>query len=293
MTAAGSTVQRAELSLKVDGVRLALVEFPVGTDRPVGAVLLVHGSGCGFECWDVPFAGYSVAAALASAGLAVFALQCRGYAGSDAVPGRQVDTAGLVADMGAAMAWIATERNHRTISLVGHSSSGAAVLLVAAAGAARLGRIAVIGTPYARMHEAFAPYIGQIMEQYDRSNDGYIENSHHQTIEERLDAPETRVVDWYRKLITERYRRIPGAILADHLRMPAEGCAGAVRAPTMVINGAREYVVDRLDASRLFAEIAAQDKTYVQLPGSYHLPFLEPKGARGLGSALSYWLSRP
>ncbi|MAF46803.1 MAG: alpha/beta fold hydrolase [Rhodospirillales bacterium] len=272
-----------------DGVMLSIVEKSNGGDkRP--KILLVHGSGCGWEYWDVPLNDYSIMDGLARDGFSVYALNCRGYGESDRPDGRTITVPRLAKDA-AIVAGEICEPGEK-IGLVGHSSSGIVVLMAAAETPGLWSGLALLGTPYRRINPQFEAYASQMIKAAETEGEDTVPNSHHLEIETRLNDPEDEIIDWYKDLISKIYPRIPAAIFAHVAENPTIPLIPDIQVPTLLINGSNEYVVDAEDALDLLTDLGSDDKGVVILPGSYHLPFLEKQGHGDLLACLKFWFSR-
>ncbi|MBO33744.1 MAG: hypothetical protein CMM74_12345 [Rhodospirillaceae bacterium] len=271
-----------------DGVNLSVVE-KTNSEHGQPKILLVHGSGCGWEYWDVPIRDYSIMKDLANHGSTVYAMECRGYGRSDRVDGRTVTAERLAADVVA----IANEirDNGEQVGLVGHSSSGAVVLTAAAKSPDVWSRMAILGAPYRVINPQFQVYASQMIEAAQSDGKDMVPNTHHLEIESRLNEPEDDVVDWYKEIITTRYPLIPAAVFADVIENPAIPLIPRIKVPTLLINGSNEYVINLEDSLNLLNDLGSNDKGGVVLPSSYHLPFLEKKGHRDLLNCLQFWFS--
>ena len=272
-----------------DGVNLSVVEKITGSNSR-HKILLVHGSGCGWEYWDVPLNNYSIMDGLAKHGFAVYALECRGYGRSDRPDGRTITVARMAADV----ALVAHEicGTDEKIGLVGHSSSGIVVLLAGAETSGIWSRLAVLNAPYRRINPQFEAYASQMIKAAETEGNDTVPNGHHLEIETRLNEPEDKIIDWYKDLISVSYPRIPAAVFTDVVENPTIPLIPDVHVPTLLINGSNEYVVDPADALDLLNDLGVDDKGVVILPGSYHLPFLEKRGHRDLLDYLKFWFSR-
>jgi len=281
---------KREFTVKADdGVILSVVEKSCGgAGRP--KILLVHGSGCGWEYWDVPLNNYSIMDGLAEDGFAVYALECRGYGRSDRPDGRTITAARMAKD--AALVAGEISGQGEKIGLVGHSSSGILVLMAAAKTPDFWARLAVLGAPYRHINPQFEAYASQMIKAAETGGEDTVPNGHHIEIESRLNEPEDEILEWYKELITASYPRIPAAVFADVVENPTISLIPDVQVPTLLINGSNEYVVDPADALDLLNDLGTDDKGVVILPGSYHLPFLEKHGHRDLLACLQFWFSR-
>ncbi|MBT5940022.1 MAG: alpha/beta hydrolase [Rhodospirillaceae bacterium] len=272
-----------------DGVTLSVIEKSSGeADQP--KILLVHGSGVGWEYWDVPLNNYSVMDNLAAAGFDVFALECRGYGRSDKPDGRTITSDRLAEDT----ALVAREISPagERVGLVGHSSSGIVILMAAAKSSDLWSRMVIIGAPYQRLNPQFEAYAAQMIKAAEEEGEDTVPNGHHLEIEKRLNQPEQDIVKWYKGLVSAVYPRIPAAIFHDVIENPSKDLIPSVVIPTLLVNGSNDYVVDPGDALDLLNDLGAADKGEVILPGSFHLPFLEKKGHQDLISCLNFWFSR-
>ena len=212
-------VERRDFTVSAeDGVTLSIVEKSTG-EREQPKILLVHGSGCGWEYWDVPVRDYSIMDGMALEGFNVYAMECRGYGRSDRVDGRTVTAERMAADAAIVARSIATE--DEKVGLVGHSSSGADVLTAAAKYDRLWSRLVVLGAPYKVINPQFQAYASQMIEAAEQGGEDTVPNGHHLEIETRLNEPEEDVVSWYKELISSTYPRIPAAVFLDVVENPA------------------------------------------------------------------------
>ncbi len=177
-------VERRDFTVSAeDGVTLSIVEKSTG-EREQPKILLVHGSGCGWEYWDVPVRDYSIMDGMALEGFNVYAMECRGYGRSDRVDGRTVTAERMAADAAIVARSIATE--DEKVGLVGHSSSGAVVLTAAAKYDRLWSRLVVLGAPYKVINPQFQAYASQMIEAAEQGGEDTVPNGHHLEIETRL-----------------------------------------------------------------------------------------------------------
>jgi len=257
------------------------------------AVLLVHGSGVGIEYWDIPIRDYSIMDYLAQKGIDVYAVECRGYGESSKPNGMQVNAASIASDLKPVIAAIAKRSGVSSVSLVGHSSGGTAVLVAAGTYPEVLDRMVLMGTRYKKVNPQFVAYATKVIDAAKEPGKDYVANTHYLDVEKRLDAYDEDVVSWYKKLVAEKYGLMPGGIYPDSvLNNPGEPFVSKMKVPTLILNGSREYVVDLDDNVAMFADLGTPDKAMVIHPGGYHLMFLEKHGHVAIQEALYFWLSK-
>lgn len=257
------------------------------------AVLLVHGSGVGYEYWDIPIRDYSIMDYLAQRGIDVYAVQCRGYGESSKPNGMQVNAASIASDLKAVVAAVAKRSGVGRVSLVGHSSGGTAALVAAGTYPDLLDRMVLMGTRYKKVNPQFVAYATKVIDAAKEPGKDYVANTHYLDVQKRLDAYDEDVVSWYKKLVAEKYGLMPGGIYPDSvLNNRAEPFVSAMKIPTLILNGSREYVVDLADNNAMFADLGTPDKAMVIHPGGYHLMFLERTGHVAIQEALYFWLSK-
>lgn len=282
-----------ELFLTLEtGVELMVAEEPPET-APLGkAVILIHGSGVGWIYWDIPYKDYSVMGYLASRGLHVYAVECRGYGRSTKPNGLEVTAATIANDTCALMHVLQERTGHSRFSVVGHSSGGTVALLTAGLCPELIERMVLIGTPYRQISQQFLPYAETLAAMVREPGKDYVPNLHYHDVEQRLDVHDPAIVAWYKSAVAEAYAQIPGGIFPDLLNSPATTVMEQLEIPTLLLNGSNEYVVDASDVEAMFHDLKTPDKANVVLPGGYHLLFVEERGHRGLQESLFYWLTR-
>jgi len=273
-----------------DGQPLEVYSLPAAGTSSGRSVLLVHGSGCGWEYWDAPAPATGIMRYLSERGHAVFALQSRGYGDSAVADGRRVNAASIADDLEAVCRAIAPGAS---VCLAGHSSGGYPVMKFAARQPERVARIAVLGMPFRAISAGFAGYLAMTLASLDPAGNGYVENSHHRDLASRIGRSHPAVMEWYRSLVERRYRRIPAGVLADVADLPSAAQPEAVHAATMVVQGQLDHVPAAGDGAALFEAIASCDKSLVTVPGSWHLPFLEIEGSARVAALLDAWFRLP
>ena len=90
------------------------------------AILLVHGSGVGYRCFDIPVADYSLMSHLAGEGHTVYAVDQRGYGGSSNPSGLGVRAETSASDLVSVLGAIRSETGVQQVAcraLVGRPGS--------------------------------------------------------------------------------------------------------------------------------------------------------------------------
>ncbi len=275
------------------GMKLLVVAQIPQTGRLGQAILLVHGSGVGWEYWDVPFRDHSVMNYLARKGLDVYAVQCRGYGKSTKPNGMTVTAANIAADLKSVIVDIMKRSKVSKVSIAGHSSGGTVVLVAAGTYPELLDRMVIIGTRYKKINPQFVAYATKMIEQAKEPGKDYVDNTHYLDVEKRLDAHDEDVVAWYKKLVGENYRLMPGGIYPDSVgKNPGMPFVATMKVPTLILNGSKEYVVQLDDVFDMFADLGTSDKAMIIQPGGYHLMFLERRGHVGLQESIFFWMTK-
>ncbi|MGQ9646329.1 MAG: alpha/beta hydrolase [Thermodesulfobacteriota bacterium] len=109
---------------------------------------MVHGSGAGWEYWDVPLKDHSFMDDLARRGFDVYAVQCRGYGKSTKPNGMTVTAVNIAGDLKSVIADIMKRSKVNKVSIAGHSSGGTVALVAAGTSPELLERMVIIGTCY-------------------------------------------------------------------------------------------------------------------------------------------------
>jgi alpha-beta hydrolase superfamily lysophospholipase len=290
----GAEVVRKEFFVDAEtGMRLLVVAKIPQAGRLGQAVLLVHGSGVGWEYWDIPLRDYSVMDYLAGRGLDVYAVQSRGYGKSTKPNGMTVTAANIAADLKSVVADIMKRSNVNKVSMAGHSSGGTVALVAGGTYPELLDRMVIIGTRYKKINPQFVAYATKMIEQASEPGKDYVNNTHYLDVEKRLDAHDEDVVAWYKKLVGENYRLMPGGIYPDSVgKNPAALFVPTMKVPTLLLNGSKEYVVELDDSFDMFRDLGPSDKAMIIQPGGYHLMFLERKGHVGLQESIFFWVTK-
>jgi alpha-beta hydrolase superfamily lysophospholipase len=284
-----------ELEFFVDtepGIRL-MVASKIPKEHRLGkAVVLVHGSGVGWIYWDIPMENYSIMDYLFKRGLDVYAVECRGYGKSTKPNGLSVTAKAMAKDLKSIIATITKRSGVTKVSVVGHSSGGTVLMVAAGMYPELLDRMVLIGTPYKAINPLFQGYATQVVRTAREPGKDYVPNLHYKDIQNRLDAHDKNVVDWYKAVVGEKYSVMPAGILPDIMENPGASLVPAMQIPTLIFNGAKEYVVESTDSMALFADMGAQDKAFIVQPNSFHLPYLEKRGHIGLQQSIHFWVTK-
>jgi alpha-beta hydrolase superfamily lysophospholipase len=274
------------------GMRL-MVTSKIPKEKRLGrVVVLVHGSGVGWIYWDIPFRGYSVMDYLVERGLDVYAMECRGYGKSTKPNGLSVTAKAMAKDLKAVIARIVKRSGVTKLSAAGHSSGGTVLMVGAGMYPELFDRMILIGTPYKTINPMFREYATQMIQAAAEPGKDYVPNRHYHDIENRLDAYDKDVVAWYKSVVEKDYRVMPGGILPDVIENPGAPFVPKITVPTLLLIGAKEYVVEVADSIALFKDIGAQDKALIVQPDSFHLPHLENRGHVGLQESIYFWVTK-
>jgi alpha-beta hydrolase superfamily lysophospholipase len=274
------------------GVRLMVVSKTPKEERLGKAVVLVHGSGVGWIYWDIPIRDYSVMDYLAERGLDVYAVECRGYGKSTKPNGLSVTAEAMAKDLKVVFSTIVKRSGVTKVSAAGHSSGGTVLMLGACLCPEILDRMMLIGAPYKTINPQFREYAMQVIEAAREPGKDYVPNLHYKDIEKRLDAHDEDVVTWYKNVVEENYSTLPGGIFPSIIENPGASFVPRIQVPTLLFNGAKEYVVEGADSLALFTDIGAQDKGFIVQPNSFHLPYLEKRGHLGLQESIYFWVTK-
>ena len=292
-TAGAAEVARQEFYVTTDtGMKLMVVGKIPGSGRLGKAILLVHGSGVGWVCWDIPIRDYSIMDDLAKKGLDVYAVECRGYGKSTKPHGMEVSVTTTATDLKSVVAEIIKKSGVTKVSLAGHSSGGAVVLVAAGMVPEVVDRVILIGAPYKKIHPNFVAYATKVIEMGKEPGKDYVPNLHYKDVEKRLDAYDEDVVAWYKKVVQENYGLMPAGVYPDAIKNPGIPVVSTTKVPTLILNGSNEYVVDPEDALAMFKDLTAPDRAMVILPGGYHLMFIERRGHVGLQESIFFWVTK-
>ncbi len=258
-----------------------------------GAVLLVHGSGVGYRCWDLRTPGYSVLEALATRGFHAFAFDQRGYGDSGALEdGRDVRATTCAEDL-VAVADLAREvGGFERVSLVGHSWGGIVAAMFAARHPHLVDAVVIVGCPFRQVGREYQTVLDRIMEQV-RVAGSRVENSHHRDLGSRVIAAEHEVLSEYAHMVETHYPTMPAGVFLDIAELELASFAPSITAPTLLVAGAHDYVVDAADALEFLNALGADHAELTFLGRSKHLTFLETHEHLRLQESIAGWLHAP
>ncbi len=267
-----------------------MIEEKLSDFSPTNAVLLVHGAGVGCACWDLNIKDYSMMELLAREGLDVFAVDQRGYGKSTKLSGLTVTSEKSADDLKAVIDFIINLRHLEKVDIVGHSFGGMVAVCLAGKYPECIGKIVSIASPYKVINPGFQPILDGMVELAHKGV-AYAPNKHHLTLEEKLYSYEQEVVATYKGLIDQSYPEWPTGVFLDLVSLKYSEYIPDVSAPTLLINGALEYVVDLGDAAQCLNDLGAKQKALLVIGNAYHLVFLEEIAHKIVNQAVLGWLS--
>ena len=269
------------------GMTIYTVEKRLAGSSPRGAVLLIHGVGIGYICWDLNIEDYSLMELLAEEGFDVFAVDLRGYGKSTRPDGLTVNSETCADDLKAVIDFIGNLRHLERVDIVGHSFGGMVAVYLAGKYPECIERVVLIGYPYKVLHPDFQPVVDEMVK---LANAGVPYFSNELVFEEYLYSYEQEVVDIHRKLRDQLYPEWPMGIFLDIATLKNSDYIPAITAPTLLINGALEEVVDADDAMRCLNDLGAKEKAILVVGNAYHCVWLEKIAHRSIYEAVLGWL---
>jgi len=274
-TASGMTIYTFEKKLS---------DFDVRT-----AVLLIHGAGVGFACWDINVADYSIMELLAQQGFDVFAVDQRGYGKSTKPHGLTVTSETSADDLKFVIDHIRNLRQVEKVDIVGHSFGGMVAVCLAGKYPECIGKIVSMSSPYKVIGLSWKPFLDEMVRMAAKGF-SYLPNRHHLTLEEKIYAYQQKAVDAYKTLIDQVYSEWPTGVFSDLGSLTYSEYIPNVSAPTLLINGSLEYMVDPVDALHCLSDLGAKQKALFVVGNAYHLLFLEEIAHRSVNQAILAWL---
>ncbi len=283
-------IERSEHFVHVSsGVEIHVIEKRLSRSHPSSAVLLIHGVGVGSACWDLCIKDYSSMEFLACGGLDVFAVDQRGYGKSTKPSGLTVTSEQSAEDLISVISFVQRFRHIEKIDVVGHSFGGMVAFCLAGKYPESVKRVVAIGSPYKQVHHDFQEQLGVMAEMAQRGIP-YAPNEHHLTVEQKLYSFDPEIIDAYKRLIGSSYPEWPTGVFLDLKSFHHSKYIPKIVAPTLLINGALEYVVDPSDAVRCLHDLGAKQKALMVVGNAFHLVFLEETAHRIFSHAILGWL---
>jgi pimeloyl-ACP methyl ester carboxylesterase len=175
------------------------------------------------------------------------------------------------------------------VSLVAHSWGGVVAYEFAAGCPQCIDRMVIIGCPYRTLHSGFAA-VADAAIQLAKNGTGWVENRHHLLIAERTYSFEQPVMDWYTAMIARDYPLMPSGVFLEFDDWAYSRLIPEITAPTLLVAGADEYVVDRSDVLCCLDDLGAEEKDLLFIGHAAHLIFLEHDGHRRLNEAVAAWI---
>ena len=271
------------------GMTIYTLEKKLSDWSPSQAVLLVHGAGVGCACWDIDIKDYSLMGLLAREGFDVFAVDQRGYGKSTKPDGLTVTSEASADDLKSVIDFIKNLRHLEKVDIVGHSFGGMVAVCLAGKYPEHVGKIVSIGAPYTVINPSFQPIVDEFVEMANKGIP-YVPNKHHLTLEKKLYSYEQKVVDMHKDMVGRSYTEWPTGVFLDLKSLKYSKYIPNISAPTLLINGALEYVVDPDDAVQCLNDLGAKQKALLVIGNAYHLVWLEEIAHRSVNQAVLAWL---
>jgi pimeloyl-ACP methyl ester carboxylesterase len=290
-------------------ISLGLLECqPVHKNPLLSPLLLVHGATLGASVFDLPLAGYSLMAVMASAGRSVYALDIRGFGNSRLDPASEALCNALepfpsvmeaVTDVGAAVTVILTRERVDALDLIGFSWGSIAAARYAVQFPQRVAHLALYSPLYGEFNRAWLDLIADPTDRTQLRGDvgryrsidraGLIERWDMEIGVPDIDAyRESAVVEcvfetlWnvdpYTRADGTAAFRCPSGPLVDLVNVfngQRLFDAHEITVPTLIVRGAEDRTSTDSDARTLLSEIRSRDKLYVEVPRGSHFLLLE------------------
>lgn len=271
------------------GMTIFTTEKRLSGSSSTKAVLLIHGAGVGGACWDLDIKDYSIMRLLAGEGFDVFAVDLRGYGKSTRPSGLTVTSETCADDLKSVIDFLRSLRNMEKVDIVGHSFGGMVAVCIAGKYPECVGKIVSIGAPYKVLNSSFQPTVDEFVEMANRGVP-YVPNKHHLTLEQKLYSYEQEIVDAHKNMVEQSYPEWPTGVFLDLKSLEHSKYIPSIAAPTLLINGALEYVIDPDDAVQCLHDLGAEQKALLVIGNAYHLVWLEEIAHRGVNRAIAGWL---
>ncbi len=271
------------------GMTIYTIEKKLNNFSPSSAALLIHGAGVGCACWDLDTKDYSLMELLAQEGFDVFAVDQRGYGRSTKPSEPNVTSEASASDLKSVIDFIRKHRHIEKVNIVGHSFGGMVAVYLTGMYPECVEKIVLMASPYKAINPSFQPLV-DIMIGMAHNGIPYAPNKHHLTLEETLYSCEQGVIDTYKGLIDQSYPELPTSIFLDLKSLEGSKYIPDITAPTLLINGALEYVVAPDDAVHCLNDLGAKQKALLVIGNAYHLVFLEEIAHRTVNQAVLDWL---
>ena len=91
-------------------------------------------------------------------------------------------------------------------------------------------------------------------------------------------------------MVEQSYPEWPTGLFLDIKSLKHSEYVPRIIAPTLLVNGALEYVVDPNDALQMLNDLGAKEKALMVIGNAYHLVFLEEIAHRLVNQAILDWL---
>ena len=269
------------------GMTIYTIEKKLSNYSPGKAALLIHGVGIGHICWDLNIKDYSLMELLAGEGLDVFAVDLRGYGKSTKPDGLTVTSETCADDLKAVIDYIKDLRHIERVDIVGHSFGGMVAVCLVGRYPECVRRVVLMGCPYKVLHPDFQPMVDEMVK---LANTGVSYAPNELVFEEYLYSYEQEAVNMHQKLRDQLYPEWPMGVFLDVATLKNSDYIPSITAPTLLINGALDEVVDPDDAMQCLNDLGSKEKALLVVGNAYHCIWLEQIAHRSIYEAVLGWL---
>jgi len=271
------------------GVTIYTAEKKLEDSATSDAILLIHGLGGGYAYWDLDFKDYSMMELLARDGFDVFAVDQRGFGRSTKPDALEVTIEACTEDLKSIIDFIKSLRHLEKVHIVGHSFGAELAVCLAGKYGDHVGKVVPVACPYKIFPASYQEGMNGWTEQLKKGV-RYYSTTHHLTMENNLYSYEEEVVDTYKDFIDRLYLEVPIGAVINFGSFKHSKYVSNITAPTLLINGALDPLIDHYDAMQCFDDLGTNEKALLVIGNASHFVFLEKAARKIMYQAMVSWL---
>jgi pimeloyl-ACP methyl ester carboxylesterase len=270
------------------GISIYVAEKRPAGYEPSGVVLLLHWVKTSHVVWDYGSGEYNFMNYLAGRGLAVYAVDLRGYGKSSKPNGTTVRGETCAKDLKTVVEFIKRREGRSRISLVGLSFGTVVAVSYAGMYPGDVDRLVLLSYPYKSVNPASRPIVEKLIKLAESGVD-YIPWT---PVKPLLYTYDAKVLEEFSALSKADTPKIPTGPFLDLVDYPASKYVPGIKAPTLLVYGDHDTFCDPQDEMNAFKDLGAEEKAIVIVGNASHGLVLEKLAHKQVYSLVYDWLTR-
>lgn len=269
-----------------EGISIYVKEKRPAGIQPDGVVVLIHWVKTSHILWDFGTKDYNVMDYLAGRGLAVYAVDLRGYGKSDKPKGTTVRGEACAKDLKAVVDFMKKREGVDKVSIVGLSFGTVVAVSYAGMYPEDVERLVLLSFVYKAVNPKSRPIVDKLIGMALSGVD-YIPWT---PVKPLLYTSDPKVVDEFSKASKADTPKIPTGPFLDLMDYPASKYVPRIKASTLLVYGEYDTFCDPGDKLKAFKDLGAGNKAMVIVGNASHGMILEDLVHRQVYSLIYHWI---